>query len=450
MTMASNKEDEIKDLLEDLDLYKFIYDDIVNNRPDDSVEIAETLDQIKSLEAKVEQLLGEAAPTDEQAASSTISPGPPAAPRQDATPASNQVTSSSTQQSRNTLTPSREGPFVDPPARTTARPLREDLPADPVSVPYWPSYAPSPFAAPSTSGSRYPQPMSSEQSRKRPRQDSGGASTQPQSSKRTVLSKSKSRMQEIDAEMEHQLAQNREMYEEMKDPDSVRISALAEGITEDQARRNIDKERDEMEKLIRDQFQLERDGELARMLQAQEESSEDEPVSDSRPSFSPHPPFSPHPSFSPRPVPEPQPTFSLPDRTQSGHPLASQFNSSYAFNQLPNRAQYISKPLLPFTQPPEPVRPSPRPMYPIYPNVGDDDIQEIPPSYFSSRHGGPQFGPRPIPPPMPSRPLPWLQDSWRGESLDKAMDLAREQMEVEMDEDDFVYVLFSPSHNQEH
>lgn len=432
--MAFNKENEIKDLLEDLDLYKFIYDDLVNNQPDDCVAIAEALDKVKSLESKVGELLGQAAPTDGQTTSSTLSPEPPAAPRQGATPASSQTTSSSTQQSRDTLAPSRgEGPSVDPPARTTARPLREDPHTDPASIPYWPSHAPSPFAAPSTGGSRYPQPMPSEQSRKRPRQDSWGALTQPQSSKRTVLSKSMSRMQEIDAEMEQQLAQNREMYHEMKDPDSVRISALAEGITEDQVRRNIDKERDEMEHLIRDQFQLERDGELARMLQAQEESSGEEPVSDSRPSFSPHP------SFSPRPVLEPQPTFSLPDRTQFSPPSASQFNPPYA--------QYIPGPLLPrFTQPLEPVKLSSRPMYPIYPAVGDDDIREIPPSYFNSRLGGPpQFGPPPIPPPMPSRPLPWLQDSLGGESLEKATELVREQMELDMDEDDFVYVSISPS-----
>lgn len=436
--MASDKENEIKDLLEDLDLYKFIYDDLVGSRPDASAEIAETLDHIKSLEAKVEELLGEAAPTNGQTASSTLSPGPPAAPRQDVAPAPSQATSS-TQQSRDTLAPSRRGgPAVDLPSYTTARPSCEDPHADPASIPYWPSHAPSPFATPSTSGPRFPQPLPSEQSRKRPRQDSGGALTQPESSKRTALNKSKSRMQEIDAIMEAQLAQNKEAYEEMKDPETVRISALTEGITEDQARLNIDRECREMERLIRDQFQLERDGELARMLQAQEESSPAEPVSDRRPTFSPHP------SFSPRPVLEPRPTFSLPDRTQFNPSSASQFNSPHTINQL-NRAQYIPH-ALPGLTPPKPVRPSPRPMYP---DLGDYDVQEIVPPYFDFRHGGPpRFGPPPIPPPISSRSLPWVQNSWGGESLDKAMDLARKQMEADMDENDLVYVSISTSHAQ--
>lgn len=420
--MATNKNDKIKDLLEDLDLHQFIYNDLVSSRPNDSEAIAEALEAVKGLEAKVGELLGEAAPPIPQptAPATASERDPPPAWRQDvATTPRPAAPSSSGQLAPSTLTsPRREGPSLDLPAHTMAPHLR----ADPSSVPYWPSSAPSPFAASSTRQPEYSLPIPSEGSRKRPRQDSGSIPAQPQSAKRSILTKSKSRMEEIDAEMETQLAQNRYVYEGMKHPENVRRRAMIEGISEDQVRQDIDKDREEMEHLIREEYQLERDGELARMLQAQEEPSEDERD------------LSPRPTFSPRPTLESHTTFNLPDRTQ--------------FNPPPSTsAQYI--PGIPFRgpnsryiQPYEFIKPSPHPIYPIYPNfpvAEDDDLQEISPAYFNSRLGGtPRFGPRP----MHRRPLPWLQDPWGGDTnaAGKAMDLAREQMELDVDDDDFVYV----------
>lgn len=67
----------------------------------------------------------------------------------------------------------------------------------------------------------------------------------------------------------------------------------------------------------------------------------------------------------------------------------------------------------------------------------DDDLQEISPAYFNSRFGGPpRFGL----PPLPSRSLPWIHDPWGGDTdaAAKAMELVREQVEQDMDDDDFV------------
>src|SRR3954447_8319573 len=83
MAMAStetgqSQEDKIKDLLEDIDLHKFLYEDLLASRGDGE-SAAEMMATIKSLESQVARLLGETVPEESaptQPASSHTPPTP--------------------------------------------------------------------------------------------------------------------------------------------------------------------------------------------------------------------------------------------------------------------------------------------------------------------------------------------------------------------------------------
>ena len=345
--MASSNEDRIKDLLEDLDLQKLIYDDLVINRPDDAEGIAEALDSINRVASEVAGLLGETAPT---------SPSP-----------------------------RRDGPS-NTPHPLPSEPLRQKsytptAPAEPLWASgfgsHWPSYGPSPFAAqPSQnsppSGLSVFSPMSSEVSRKRPRQDSMTSFAPPQSSKRAAMSLSRSRIAEIEAKLAAQLEESRELFSNMKDPTNVRFTAMADGISE-----------------------MEKDEEFARMLQAQDDPEEEDRE------------------------PYPQPTFNFPDRTLGDrlmNPFAPRYENPFSparpnFVDLDDDIQEIDA-------------------RSFHSRFGDEAMRQI----FEKRHGNFQPGnglmPSEYPSPWGGRPLPWI----RGQHPEmKAFDLIREQQDLEED-----------------
>jgi C terminal SARAH domain of Mst1 len=463
--MAAAKQAELNELIEDLELRQFILNDLQSSQPNDHTSIAEAQAEVDAYQAKISRLLGEDAPAPSQPAAPAPAPrvDSPAVSRQPDTIAPPTAASSS---SRNvdagppaSVRPA--GPSLDPPRHTMAPAVRQDSRADPASTPYWPSYAPSPFAASSSQQSGYPLPIPG--SRKRPRQDSGGALSQPQSLKRTVVNNSESRMKNIDTEMERELAKTRKLYEDLRQPDNLRFAAITEGISEDQLRRRLEDDEAESEREVRKEFRVKADAELARMLQAVDEPGEDEHVLDI-PLISDPPTYNippgPRQIFTPRPeqpsrsgqlrptFPQPPPnesrsTISLPDRTHLRLPPPGR--SPYMTgNPLQQSSSPYVNPYGLIKREGE-IKRAPLSMPGGFPNrtAGDDDLREISPAYFNSRFGGPpRFGP----PLLPGRPLPWMQDPWGGDTdtTAMAMDLVREQIEQDMDDDDFVYVSVAP------
>lgn len=435
--MNGSKEDKVKDLLEDLDLQKLIYDDLLERRPGETEESAEVLETIRQLESQIAELLADAAPS--------ASPRP-AAP----------------------VTPPQERPAQPPPAPTNARPVQPAAapPAGPPRVfpsngpnlaandvppaPYWPSSAPSPFAAPV---SQCPGPsglstwLPPEASRKRPRHDSHSSPIQKGPSKKT-FSRPEPRLSDMEAELQARLAENKALFEELRESDTLAFTAVAEGISESEVLAGIQRDQDESERIIRAEFQMEKDAEFARMLQAQEDYSEEdsrEPIA--QPSF----------NLPDRTLPSQtiaQPSFKPPGRTQAaqtvaqpwpnlpGHAPPAQMTSSYPGH--PGRtppAPMLPQPWLNTTGSTQPMQIKSEPPYntvelsrPFY-GGWDNDLQEIPAHIFNPAYGGPPAAPR---------PLPWMKDSSTGPML-KAFDLIREQEDpADFDEDDLTYAPIIP------
>jgi len=439
-------EDEVKDLLEDLDLQTLIHEDLRENRPDDTFAIAEAAERITDLETQIARLLGQEAPP-------AVAPRTAPVSRADtpATPAAAVTTD---------VSPRRHDPSYNlaaSPLRSTSR----DRIAEPLSTSHWPSSALSPFIAPSNQPRLHlPNPVNT--TGKRPRQDSLDSLTPAQTSKRAVLANSRSRMAEIDESLEAQLAQNRQLYEDLLGDVNVQFTANTENISEEQAREKIRKDREESEREIRQQFQLERDGELARLLQAQQfESSDDERDFDRHPTPNPLRHFTPSSTLSPGRT-LPRPLYNLPDRTHSN-------GSANVFPNLPRLMNHNNRNGFDYngfdfsSNPPQPM---PWGVPDIPTNGFDDDLQEITPDSFHSRVGGPPpFGPPAMhgrtpprgPLAMPGRILPWMpepdprlreiymrdpymRDPYMRDpnGLEKAMDLVRDQMELDVDDEDFV------------
>lgn len=454
--MAAAKEAELNELIEDLELRQFILDDLKSSQPNDSASIAEAQAEVDAYQAKISKLLGEDAPATPQPAApaSALRPEPPAVPRQLDTIARPSAVPSSSRNVDIGSSPSVRpgGPSLDPPRHTMEPVVRQDSRADPASTPYWPSSGPSPFAAPSSQRHPLSIPLS-EGPRKRPRQDSGGALSQSQSSKRIIVNDSETRRQNIEEELERELTKTRKLYADLKQPDNLRVAAITEGISEHELERRLTEEEAEAKRELRKEFRVKADAELARMLQAVDEPSEDERDLDvpsisnpqiyntppgARPIFTPHSRQLPRPgqvlsTFNPRPPSESRPTINLPDRTHLQLPP-------------PGRLSYMPGTSLQHSSSPyDNSYRTPLPMPGGFPSLtpGDDDLQEISPSHFNPRFGGPpRFGP----PPLRGRPLPWMQDPWGGDTdaAARAMDLVREQIEQDMDDDDdFVYVSIS-------
>lgn len=326
--MDDLKQRKINSLVEDQETYKFLLEDLLEQNPADTAGIAELQATIERIEDQIAELLGTG-------------------------PSTSGSSSNSTQNGVISRSPPRANSTTHPSSLNSS-------PADPGSAPHHPSTAPSPFAAAHPGQSARPAvPSRADETRKRQRQDSMSSPIQHQSSKRTAVDRHKSRYEAIEAEMERQLKASRELYEDTKDPESVQLRAANEGISTEQVLEEMEKEQKEEEDVIRAQFRMDMDEQMARMVQAEDAVSESD---DDRGS-------------------SPLSVYRIPDRTLP----------------LPSTRPYAT---------PSYIDPQPRRRYPVptqfdynpappgsFP-YGDDDLQEIPREYFNARGAGPSgFGP---------------------------------------------------------
>ncbi|CDM37763.1 hypothetical protein DTO013E5_6295 [Penicillium roqueforti] len=334
-SVDQSQEDKIKDLLEDLDTYRYIYDDLLATRGP-CAEADELRDTIKNMEVQVATLLGDPVPTSQAAPTPQVtSPTPPVR-----TPAA------TPRKASNTFT---------------------GIPGDSFASPHWPSAAPSPFAA--GSGQSILLPASSmiqpspDNSRKRQRPLSQVSPTIQGSSKRIAPSQPKShrsKLDEIDAAQEARLAENQRLYKHWIDAagdDADEINELRE-------------ECEEQAKLIETEFQMERDAELARALQADEDHSQLPRSNECH-------------------------TWNIPDRSQ---PVKLEHLSSN-----PNRAPQAYAPIAPFNK--------------LNPFNSDDDLQEITADSFKDRSGKQPARPSSSYPHLPSLPSQYSKSPYTSQGL---------------------------------
>ncbi|KAJ5639083.1 uncharacterized protein N7484_006945 [Penicillium longicatenatum] len=398
--MADPKEDEIKDILEDVDLHQFILNDQLENTPDDVEAIAETRDTLKKLQATLSGLLGEVAP-------SSPPPGGHSA-TQPATPEFSQVTSH---------TPPRS--------------------EKPLSVPssYWPSSAPSPFGfQPSAHPGPSLPPISSfnsgEGSRKRPREGSLGSLGSQQPSKKAIVDNSRNRIQAIEAKLIRDLEANRQRYANMRTTEEIRNAARHEGISEEQFLHESIEEELENEKIIRSISQTEKDEEYARMIQAQDDE-EVQPLS--HPSFAipdrtlPRPPSLPLPPYRTYGNDYRSPHTEIVDSDEDIQEITPEyFNSVQGYpprppSHLPAQAHPYQIPYL-----------SPHKGFPGMPPAMPGRYPQMPHGYLPAS-AAMQMGMGPLSHMSPRR-LPWMQNP---HLETKAFDLIREQQDLEEDAIDF-------------
>ncbi|CAG8882197.1 unnamed protein product [Penicillium salamii] len=226
-----SKEDQIKDLLEDIDIHKFIRDDTLATMGDceQAREITATL---RSKEIQLAELLGDPIPPLQAAVTPpVVSPTPPTPSSAPAPP------------------PMPSGGF-----------------AGFADEPHWSSTGPSPFATASRRPANMPDVpalASMNQSRKRPRPTSGSSPPVQESAKRSAPPPSVSRhskIQEIEARQKREIEENREQYRKLMN------TAL-----DTEELKDLEIELESMEKDIVSSFQLEKDAAIARALQHEED-----------------------------------------------------------------------------------------------------------------------------------------------------------------------------------
>ncbi|KAJ5567755.1 SNF2-related protein [Penicillium sp. DV-2018c] len=344
-SMDQSQEDKVKDLLEDVDTYRYLYDDMIATRGE-CEEADELQETIKDMESQVAALLGEPVPTPQVA---------PAAP----TP---QV-------------PSPTSPVGAPTPATPRAPSTtfNGIPGVSFASPHWSSDAPSPFAAESRLPSILPassSESSSDNNRKRPRPLSDFSPTTQGSSKRNAPSQPdprKTKLEMIEVEKKAQLDKNDRLFKQWMDAAADDPDQL----------KSLQEERDENVQLIQTEFQLKRDAEIARALQADENTN---PF-----------PVNTHQQQNPWGLPNPP------------NPVKAEPQSRGLFNQGPTQfGQYASGKL-----------------FNGFPRFGDDDdIQEIDANSFNTR-----FGKQParqpgsytyptLPPSAPSKPQNFSHPSY--------------------------------------
>jgi hypothetical protein len=435
-----SKEDQIKDLLEEIDLHKFIRDDLLSamGECEEATEVAQTL---RSKEIQLAELLGDPIPAFQAARTPPIlSPTP------------------QTLTSTPTPAPSSH-PHPHPRMPSGAF---NGIPGDSFSTPHWPSAAPSPFAAASQAPVMLPDPpkLPQDDSRKRPLSTSEYSPTLQGSSKRNALSQPetrKSKIEEIDTRQAEELAAHHRQYETL-------IRAAVDSSEED----DIRTERDDVEKDILSEFQLERDAELARALQYEENCSQlpmshPRPRSDAswyipdrtQPMVKPEPGLNsfrdPRPYSGILPLSESdefgsddgfeeitadsfnsrlgkQPAYTMPDGPRVQYKFPSEFSKP---QYLPGPSGYSPYPGISYSSPVNASRSLPW-------------MQKPPP--YGPHTPGPVLGgmPGPIPGAYPGG-IPRGMPGGLYDQFDQAFDLVRNQQEIFDDELDIAYVCFIAS-----
>lgn len=188
---------------------------------------------------------------------------------------------------------------------------------------YWPSTNTSPFALNTTNnGNTQPFPQtgqaalagsSRDDSRKRAREGSIGDSP-AQPSKKTA-NPMEQRHKNLDKVLEERLEKNRQMFASMRDPAEVTKCAKMEGLSEEDYLEELAMDEEESARSIRWDIQIEKDQDLARMLQ----HNDDDELDDS--------PFAlpyrsePGPSMPSTPLNRPQQPLATPSAQHSMRPL---------------------------------------------------------------------------------------------------------------------------------
>jgi len=404
-----SKEDKIKDLLEEIDLHKFIRDDLLSAMGE-CEEVAEVRETIRSKEIQLAELLGDPIPAPQAAPTPpVVSPTPP------------------------TLTSTPVPPHIF-----------SGIPGDSFSTPHWPSAAPSPFAAASrtpvqTSAMLPASPVlpSPDNSRKRPRPTSEFSPTLQSSSKRNAASQPesrKSKLEEIDARQAEELAAHNRQYERL-------MHAAMDGSEVDDLR----KERDDIEKDIISEFQLERDAELARALQYEENNSQ-LPMANSRPHASWNIPDRTQPvklepgsnGFrTPQPYGPILPSYQRDDfGSDDGFEEISADSFNSRFGRKPaHYSMSVGNPHVQYQYPSQYSKAQYTPTYSPYP---DNSY----PSTVSGARSLPWMHKPAYAPPMLGPMLGGMPSGMPGsyDQFDKAFDLVRDQQEIFDDENDIAYV----------
>ncbi|KAJ5349283.1 SNF2-related protein [Penicillium brevicompactum] len=311
-----SQEDQIKDLLEEIDLHKFIRDDTLTTMGE-CEQLREIRETLRAKEVQLAELLGDPIPPPEAAITPPV-----------ATPIP--------QTSTHTQTPA---PAPAPP------PLPSSGFAGFATGPHWSSAGPSPFATASRSPAvmqSSPALSSLDDYRKRPRPTSGSSPPVQSPAKRSAASQPvsrRSKLGEIDARQQREIDEHQEQY-----------GNLISMALNDEEIQDLVEERDSIEKDIISAFQLERDAELARALQCEEDS-----------------------------VPLPnnfthQPSWNMPHRTQPIKPEPG-------LNGFGGPSQYT--PFLPSSRLNQ------------YDQSSDDGFEEITADSFNSRMGNSRMGKQP-------------------------------------------------------
>ncbi|KAJ5930188.1 hypothetical protein N7466_005681 [Penicillium verhagenii] len=406
---------EIQDIVDEVEFQNFILDDQKQNTPDDHVAISETRQRIQEMQAQLNKLLGNIAPS---------------SPPHD---------HHSNPQHEHTQ------PTPEPPSQMTSQttPTRPEQPFS-TSSQYWPSSAPSPFGfqqngyiAPSLP------PISSFSpgggSRKRPREGSIGSLGSQQPSKKALVSNSQSRLHAIDMKMDQEMEKLHNKYRALKTREKVRETARFEGVSEEQVLQELEEEEFEAEKSLRSMNQMEKDEEFARLIQAQDNEFEEV-----QPHLQPYPRFNIPDRTLPRPSSLPVSKFKQPGNNyrsprpecgDSDDDLEEITPDSFRSTQppgmypLPLPSSYLPPQINPYGT---------TPYMQAYKGMSPTSAARFrPPGTGYPLPGWPSassamgMGPSPL---MPPRRLPWMQ-SQHPEM--KAFDLVREQQDMEEDAIDF-------------
>lgn len=366
--MASERDVEVEGLLGEIETRKFLHEEDLITQVDPE-QLAEDAKTIKELEARLQELLGNNSPGASIEQSGQLDP----TERPGSTLAS---TISSTTASAAPSVVNSPAPTPAPlrtPARNGYGPShrQEDVRTDLLAVaadPLTPSNAPSPFVPHSSQG-----PEVTDVSRKRPRHDSVTSPVLAPSKRQALINEYDSRMNELSAELDTKLARIRAEYEEKKnDKIDLELRAMARGVTIPEVLESLEEEREEEERDVTRDVNLERDGAMARKLQAEDSTEDDAGVYPINPPMTSTMPFLDHLPFRP---PEPRRFDESGFRPASSIPRAYH----YPYTSGPPSAQFIPQTNFP-------------PTLPLVNGNLDDDIQEISGDSFNAQFGLPVSG----------------------------------------------------------